>query len=342
VNYDPDDPDLPRPDPGEVTLHRRVFLILPSLDLSDPEIQRLSPSVYYQAFDVSTSLQWNATEGIWNKTANSLETVSLRQNRVAHNGYPVDEPTDPSLLPTFPYPLSRALLIPHGSMLFKGDDGEWGAAAANDDNLFTKNDVWEAGFFGTDDLTVPHTMGAVAESFGSDVMLANLLAFDVKAYDPGVEIQRAASLSDPVLPGDPGYGSAPADVIGYGGYVDLFYGRYAPVSNRSLFSVASGLSFPFPIVWGMLPGDYSRSATYDTWSMFYERDGLNEDEDSLFDEGSDGLDNDDQYGVDDAGERETSPPYPYPLRGIQVRIRILDRDTRQVRQMTVCSDFVPE
>ena len=45
----------------------------------------------------------------------------------------------------------------------------------------------------------------MAESFGSDVMLSNLLAFDVKVYDPTVTIQNAVSGSDAVLPGDPGY-----------------------------------------------------------------------------------------------------------------------------------------
>ncbi len=33
----------------------------------------------------------------------------------------------------------------------------------------------------------------VAESYGSDVILSNLLAFDVKAYDPDVAVQRAIS-----------------------------------------------------------------------------------------------------------------------------------------------------
>jgi hypothetical protein len=47
-------------------------------------------------------------------------------------------------------------------------------------------------------------------------------------------------------------------------------------------------------------------------------------------------------GIDDELERETSPPYPIPLRGIQVRVRIIDPDSRQVRQMTVASDFTPE
>ena len=37
-----------------------------------------------------------------------------------------------------------------------------------------------------------------------------------------------------------------------------------------------------------------------------------------------------------------STPYPHPLRGIQIIIRTLDPDSRQVRQITVTSDFTPE
>jgi hypothetical protein len=46
--------------------------------------------------------------------------------------------------------------------------------------------------------------------------------------------------------------------------------------------------------------------------------------------------------VDDPGERETSPPYPVPLRGIQVQIRLYEPATRQVRQATVGADFIQE
>jgi prepilin-type N-terminal cleavage/methylation domain-containing protein len=379
-----------QPDPGEVTLHRRVFLVLPSLDLSDPDIQALPPNLYYSAFDVSTSLQWNSNAGTWNKTANSLETVTLRQNRVAHNGYPLD-PTDPlalpdeSLLPTFPYRLSRALLIPQGSVVTRGEDLAWGAAAANDDGLNITDDIWEAGSFGSDDLTEPSSVAFVAESFGSDVILSNLLAFDVKAYDPLVVVQRAVSGSDPVLPGDPGYRwwlrRDDPDLIGQGGYVDLFWGRYSGLDWHSLpppwdwdsnpsplpdMILMSALArpphylsqlYPFdpnsvlnPEVWGPRGAANNYPATYDTWSMFYEHDGLDQDPNrfrdptdlSIIDQGTNGIDDDGINGVDDVGERETSPPYPVPLRGIQVRLRIIDRDSRQVRQMTVSSDFIPE
>jgi hypothetical protein len=79
---------------------------------------------------------------------------------------------------------------------------------------------------------------------------------------------------------------------------------------------------------------------YDTWSTHYEYDGV-----SQFggpaDRATDGLDNDGKNGPDDAGERETQPPYPYPLRSIQVRIRAFDPDSRQIREVTIVEDFVP-
>lgn len=94
---------------------------------------------------------------------------------------------------------------------------------------------------------------------------------------------------------------------------------------------------------------------YDTWSSFYERDNVDQDFDNVTDEGTDGLDNpvlpNGRHtitggvainGVDDHTERETSPPYPVDLRGIEVRIRMMDLNTRQVRQVSIVGDFVPE
>ena len=83
-------------------------------------------------------------------------------------------------------------------------------------------------------------------------------------------------------------------------------------------------------------------ATYDTWSFYYERDGVDQDGFYGADQGTDGFDNDGTNGVDDLCERETSPPYPVPLRGLQVRIRIYEPDTRQMRQTSVSANFVPE
>ena len=52
------------------------------------------------------------------------------------------------------------------------------------------------------------------------------------------------------------------------------------------------------------------------------------------------MDNNDDGGVDDPNERETFPPYPVSLRGIQVKIRIYERDSRQIREVTVMQDFL--
>src|SRR6056297_16167 len=58
------------------------------------------------------------------------------------------------------------------------------------------------------------------------------------------------------------------------------------------------------------------------------------------DEGNNGLDDDNAGGVDDAAEKETSPPFLAPLRALQINLRIEDTGTRQVRQMLVTQEFI--
>jgi len=84
------------------------------------------------------------------------------------------------------------------------------------------------------------------------------------------------------------------------------------------------------------------SATYDTWSLHYEFNGLDDDNDNVIDDGADGLDNNNNGVPDDPAEYETSPPYPVPLRGIEVRLRCYEPSSREVRQMTVRHSFIPK
>ncbi|HYW78837.1 MAG TPA: hypothetical protein VE890_04635, partial [Thermoguttaceae bacterium] len=100
---------------------------------------------------------------------------------------------------------------------------------------------------------------------------------------------------------------------------------------------------------GMTPPRYS--AIYDTWSTHYEHDGVDQvwADSAAPDHGAgevdwatDGFDNNTDGVVDDAGERETSPPYPVPLRGIRVKIRAFEPDSRQIREVTVVQDFLPK
>ncbi len=41
-------------------------------------------------------------------------------------------------------------------------------------------------------------------------------------------------------------------------------------------------------------------------------------------------------------ERITSPPYPVPLRGVQIKIRVYEPTSRQVREVTVTETFLPD
>jgi len=46
--------------------------------------------------------------------------------------------------------------------------------------------------------------------------------------------------------------------------------------------------------------------------------------------------------VDDIGERINTTPYPVPLRGIQVKTRCFEPDSRQIREITIEHDFLPK
>lgn len=166
---------------------------------------------------------------------------------------------------------------------------------------------------------------------GEDVMLSNVLSADIRVFDRTAIVRQSGDGTQGLSPGDPGYAAA-TTTIGYGAYVDLNYVRYV-TGAASEFSAA--------------PVNGMASPVYDTWSYWYEHDGVNQDGDTagmaqLIDEAENGLDDDNNNGVDDVGERETSPPYPVPLRGVQVRLRVLEPETSQVRQATVVQDFIPE
>ena len=124
-------------------------------------------------------------------------------------------------------------------------------------------------------------------------------------------------------------------MIAFGGIAAKFYGFGHPKS----FLIGTG----------------STSRLYDTWSLSYESDGLDQDSVNGADQGTNGLDDNGNGQFDespyqnwtnlvdlsDPGEAETIPPYPFPLRGVEVRIRCYEPSSRQVRQVTVRHTFVP-
>jgi hypothetical protein len=172
---------------------------------------------------------------------------------------------------------------------------------------------------------------------GEDVVLTNVIAFDVRVFDPaaavGVSTAVGVSVTDALVPGDPGYATGTAN----GAYVDLGHGEVPPVASgiKPHFSTR-GLGNYRDQPFGM-----KDSRTWDTWSTHYENNGIDEDNVAGADQGADGLDNNANGEVDEPAEFETSPPYPFPLRGLEVRIRCYEPSSRQVRQVTVRHTFVP-
>jgi prepilin-type N-terminal cleavage/methylation domain-containing protein len=178
------------------------------------------------------------------------------------------------------------------------------------------------------------------DKFGEDRVLSNLLAFDVRVWDPNAPIYADADSVAALIPGDVGYEAASSGtVIGYGAWVDLWYRRGTGVTVTSHFSNAPSV----PRTSGAAFAQNYAFARWDTWPSVYE----------VFGNGTDGrsqnglddpdiVDNVTRDGVDSAGERQTQPPYAAPLRGVQVKLRVYEPQTRQARQVTIASDFIAE
>ena len=164
---------------------------------------------------------------------------------------------------------------------------------------------------------------------GNDIVLTDVASFDVRVYSPDVSLSLDAAI--PLAPADPGF-PATATQISAGDFVDLVWN--APVDFRgSRFNLA-------PQVWrNAYP---LAEAFYDTWTPVYESDGFDQDNDTVIDEGTNGLDNGGPLAPDDDSERETRPPYPYPIRGVKVDLRLIEKTTNQVYQSSVVHSYVPE
>ncbi len=187
---------------------------------------------------------------------------------------------------------------------------------------------------------------------------------------------------------------------GYGAFVDLGYNYnwYTLTSGTAatFFSAYPNAAAYYPNSLPAWPGPGSRPGpgpqftvaanylpqTYDTWSLGYEQNGVDEDVNNIIDQGAEGLDDEAPFNtaatasnmapngiIDDppqvsvalpqinptastikapsvtllsVGERETLAPYPFPLRGVQITIRVYEPDTRQVREVKVMQDFLPD
>ena len=190
---------------------------------------------------------------------------------------------------------------------------------------------------------------------GEDIVLNNVIAFDVRVFDPDAPV-RVATPGGAVTPGDPGFAAA-SGTSGFGSYVDLYWNR-SLASGGSLVIASPANPFPstgttaFQSAGVYVSGTSASTGTtlvvaatgtavYDTWSTHYESNGLDEDQDGTVDQGANGLDDNKNGLVDEPAEAESSAPYPVPLRGLEVRLRCYEPSSRQVRQVTIRHTFVP-
>jgi hypothetical protein len=360
-------------DSGEnYAVYRRVLLIRPDLNdaatgyfkrwtVSDnapaPAVQsnasgyaklRADLAVFFSQNDVSVRLRSRIVAGgnlEVTATANSLADLTARENRFAHWPVLSDRSPTPGPNPQFSRPTTTdavAADAPYDALYL----GQF-ISYAFDVNRRSITSLYRLARPRLLHADLPtYTAPYANANYGEDVMVSNALCFDVRVFDPYAPV-RPGSTGESLVPSDPGYYDAYSNsnlpptqsqlttsstILGLGTFVDLGYGIRSPYptqcANWSDFSdrptVKSGLTHNTTTKAGVYE--------YCTWSTHYERSG----------NANDGFDNDNQNGVDDVGERSTCPPYPVPLRGIQIKIRAIEPDSRQIRQVTVVSDFIPE
>jgi len=189
--------------------------------------------------------------------------------------------------------------------------------------------------------------------FGEDVVLSNVLSFDIKVWDPWAQVlQDSNKPPNALVPSDPGYSSG--TTIGqngvFGAYVDLNWGsgvttpKPNPQGVPAPYFVNGSYGAGNKTTQTALVGTATNPATYDTWSAGYESWAPSPlpQPTSGYNESSNGFDDLGANGVDNPNERITCPPYPVPLRGIQIKIRTYEFTSKQVREVTLQESFVPD
>ncbi len=284
------------------TLYRRVLLVAPSLDATIPPFTAPSNS-FHAANDVSVRYEDTPAPRM---IPNSLGDLTKRENRFAHfnvaryGDYPflVDTTTSP--------------YVPFRTVSTPSQPPSW-PPGRPEQNAYLRP--------------------FVADRLGDDVLLTNVLAFDVRAWDADATLWENNGVVSG--PGEPGWNTG--NQVGTGAYVDLGYSN----ATISQFSIVNRHQKPRGGVFLLGTGDDNR--IYDTWSLHYENDGIDQDQNGVIDGGTNGLDDDGDGLIDEIelgdpttrSEWDTQPPYMIPLRGLKITVRVYEPSSQQVREVEV-------
>ena len=270
-----------------VTLHRRVLLIRPDLNLAPGAASPQEIQEFFLVNDISARVDASGS-----LATNSLADLARRENRFARLS-PALRGSPPGTLPSSAFDLQL------------GNAG--GASSVGDLGLraFEMSAENLASVTGGDP--------QLPARAGDDVVLTDVLGFDLQVYSPGTLIREQDGVA--TEPDDLVYGGT---AVAQGAYVDLGYTGFAAGTGPQFSSLPNPLSVGY--------------VSYDTYSTHYESGGV----------GTDGIDNDGNGVVDDNFERVAFPPYPQRLRGMKATLRVVERKSKQVRQVEVISSFVPE
>jgi type II secretory pathway component PulJ len=283
------------------TLHRRVLLVAPTVDVS------AAGTNLYRDYDISASVQNGRL------VANTLGDLTKRECRFAHPHWSSPAPND--------WPFNARVWIQLKLPTLRECSAAWNLVSPPYSAMPARKasvDFWANGTSKSNTDTLPWADDILLTGgtrIADDVILTNVIGFDVKAWDPTAN-------------------------VGLGAYVDLGYNNvnYTAALATGLSHLGNPLS--------KLDASPSGARVYDTFSTHYENAGRGPG-DTLAGRSTNGFDDIGNLGtangiVDDADELLTAPPYPIPLRGIQVKIRVFEPDSRQVREVTVVQDFLSQ
>ena len=337
---------------GVRSLHRRVLLVYPSLNganlggatlpaglvSGNMTFTNFTPKylqTFHQESDVSVRVVTDTTGKAVGLAANSLGDLTTPSNRFAHYAASNNLGSAPGLKSWLAAPTANEIDGTRGfgeAPTTPDFQDSWGYPV---DNRYLAAHIRPpTNTNRTDDVSLVLD----GNRLGEDVLLSDVIAFDVRIYDEDAPLFAAGNV---VLgPSDAGWAALTGGTpVGTGAFTDLSYGTAAGVNPAAVTGnlLAAAPSTP-------TDGGASTWISYDTWTLAYERDGVDQDGTAGTDQGFNGLDDlisppFPVNGIDDISERETQPPYNVPLSGIEVRIRMLEFGTGQVRQASVVGDF---